>query len=70
METYKNYNNINGFSGGVSSIYKNPMKKGFQDLTILIGAFGIMFGFIIYVKKISIKIPNYIKNLLLKKVYG
>ena len=57
-------------SGGVSSIYKNPMKKGFQDLTILIGAFGIMFGFIIYVKKISIKIPNYIKNLLLKKVYG
>ena len=53
---------------GISSIYKNPIKKGFQDLRILIRGFGFIIGILIYVKKISSKIPNYTKNLIIKKI--
>lgn len=55
-------------SGGVSSIYKNPVKKACQDFNILFNNYGVFIGLVIYIKKISSKIPSYIKNLLIKKV--
>jgi glycosyltransferase involved in cell wall biosynthesis len=64
---YLKKNSILMESTGRSSIYKNPIKKGYQDLRILIRAFGFVIGILIYVKKISTKIPNYVKNLIIKK---
>ena len=65
---YLKINSILMESTGRSSIYKNPIKKGYQDLIILTAAYGFIIAILIFVKKISTKIPNYIKNLIIKKI--